>query len=165
MFALQLWRAGLGAAAPLDDEAATCPNASVRQQAAVFLASAGGAHSLNLLWVLSFDVEPDVRQAALDAIIERCVRERKEVCAAFLGFFAADSLAQIAWQARDHMLAYDVLAAVRDADRAYKLDLLSRLMQIPQLAPATTGRVLRLLQDDADEVVQQNAAWLLGQAP
>ena len=129
------------------------------------MGNAHDAHSLILLWQLSFDTEPDVRQAALDAATHRCTNESSDVCAAMLGFFIDDIITEISWTARDRLMPIDVDAALRDASVAYKLDLLTELGGDAHFPAPVLGKILRTLNRDPDAAVQENAAWLLERTP
>lgn len=148
------------------DLAAVSPDPAMRRYMAAVLARQDDAHSFVLLWQLSADSDASVRQAAFNAAqSERCAREAPALCSGLLSFFTHDGERDIAWQARDLLLARDLDLALDDADKDYKLDLLAKLGGAPTMSATQTRHILRSLSHDDDIDVQDNAAWLLEQQP
>jgi hypothetical protein len=148
------------------DLAATSADPAMRRYLAAVLAQQTDVHSFVLLAQLASDGDVGVRRAVLNAVYtKRCKREPPNLCTALLASFTHDPDRDVAWQARDWLLDRDLELALEDADKEYKLDLLAKLGGSPVIPPGPARHLLRCLSTDADNDIQDNAAWLLEQQP
>ena len=80
-------------------------------------------------------------------------------CTSALKQYMADASSDIAWLARDLLLAYDPLAALRDAPTDYRKDAVSHLaaLLLSSSNPALREALLQLTYDTDPGV--RTAAW------
>ncbi|MEZ4272321.1 MAG: hypothetical protein R3C68_13125, partial [Myxococcota bacterium] len=140
----------------------TTADAATRLQAVRFCHAAEGPTGVALLWLFANDALAAVRAGALEATHKRCVSESAALCADLLALFIDDPDLDIAWDARDALLHYDVGRSLEGADRDYKLDLLSRvLVQIERRGLSSSVAMLTLLMKDVDAQIREMALDML----
>jgi hypothetical protein len=101
----------------------------VRATVAQAFATVPSTRGFATLWLLGRDSDPTVRSAALDATARWCSKQRVVPCTSALKQYMADPSSDVAWLARDLLLAYDPLAALRDAPTDYRKDARCRSRQ------------------------------------
>ncbi|MEZ0313872.1 MAG: hypothetical protein ACAI38_19040 [Myxococcota bacterium] len=110
------------------------------------------------LWLLGRDPDATVRGAALDATARWCSKQRVVPCTSALKQYLADPASDVSWLARDLLLLYDPLAALRDAPIDYRRDAVSHLAAL-LLTSSNPGLLVALqsLTIDADPNVRAAA--------
>jgi hypothetical protein len=131
----------------------------VRATVAHAFASVPSTRGFATLWLLGRDSDPSVRSAALDATARWCSKQRVVPCTSALKQYMADPSSDVAWLARDLLLIYDPIAALRDAPAEYRKDAVSHLaaLLLTSSNPAL-HEALVLLTYDTDPSVR-TAAW------
>ena len=134
----------------------------VRAVVAQAFASVPSTRGFATLWLLGRDSDPSVRSAALDATARWCSKQRVVPCTSALKHYTSDASGDVAWLARDLLLAYDPLAALRDAPADYRRDAVSRLttLLLTSSNPALREALL-LLTYDTDQGVRTAARQTL----
>ncbi len=115
------------------------------------------------LWLLGRDPDAVVRGAALDATARWCSKQRVVPCTSALKQYLADPANDVSWLARDLLLLYDPLAALRDAPTDYRRDAVSHLAAL-LLTSSNPGLLLALqsLTIDSDAGVRAAALQTIG---
>lgn len=115
------------------------------------------------LWLLGRDSDAAVRGAALDATARWCSKQRVVPCTSALKQYLADPASDVSWLARDLLLLYDPLAALRDAPIDYRRDAVSHLAAL--LLTSSNPSLLQALQSltiDGDAAVRAAALQTIG---
>ena len=130
----------------------------VRATVASAFATVPSTRGYATLWLLGRDPDAAVRGAALDATARWCSKQRVVPCTSALKQYLADPSTDVSWLARDLLLLYDPLAALRDAPSDYRRDAVSHLAAL-LLTSSNPGLLLALqsLTIDTDASVRAAA--------
>jgi hypothetical protein len=131
----------------------------IRATVASAFATVPSTRGYATLWLLGRDGDAAVRAAALDATARWCSKQRVVPCTSALKQYLTDPSTDVSWLARDLLLIYDPLAALRDAPSDYRRDAVSHLAAL--LLTSSNPSLLLALQTlvtDADPNVRA-AAW------
>ncbi len=131
----------------------------VRATVAQAFATVPSTRGFATLWLLGRDSDPMVRSSALDATARWCSKQRVVPCTSALKQYMADASSDVAWLARDLLLAYDPLAALRDAPADYRKDAVSHIavLLLSSSNPALREALQQLTYDNDPGV--RTAAW------
>ncbi len=130
----------------------------IRATVASAFATVPSTRGYATLWLLGRDSDAAVRAAALDATARWCSKQRVVPCTSALKQYLADPASDVSWLARDLLLLYDPMAALRDAPTDYRRDAVSHLAAL-LLTSSNPGLLLALqsLTIDADANVRAAA--------
>jgi len=135
---------------------------AVRGAAARLATDRLDAAAVAALWLLAHDVDPEVRGQALKETARACRHHNVTPCAQAVWPFAADADDDVAFAARDLLLALSPALALRAAPQRYKLDLLAQLAErFERTRSDLLGRALFALTQDSDPAVAEPARSIL----
>lgn len=130
----------------------------IRATVASAFATVPSTRGYATLWLLGRDTDSVVRGAALDATARWCSKQRVVPCTSALKQYLTDASTDVSWLARDLLLLYDPLAALRDAPTDYRKDAVSHLAAL--LLTSSNPSLIVALQSltiDADAGVRAAA--------
>jgi hypothetical protein len=134
----------------------------IRASVASAFASVPTTRGFATLWLLGRDTHPLVRSSALDATARWCSKQRVVPCTSALKHYMTDPDTEVSWLARDHLLVYDPMSALKDANTDYKRDVISHLAQLMVThANPALKEALTQLTYDGDPTVRMSALQTL----